>query len=70
MLKETKDKLCIQVPKDKQSRQPIERLIRIAAERDRSVSYVALEAILKYVDEYEANGAGKLPDDTVLRLGN
>jgi len=47
------DQIFVQFPKDKQDLQPMDRLKAIAEERNRSVSYVALEAILEYLDREE-----------------
>lgn len=42
--------LSIYVPKSKKDRKPIERLTRLARDRDRSVNYLIVEAILQYLD--------------------
>ena len=42
--------LSVYVPKNKKDRRPIERLSRLAKERDRSVNYLIVEAILEYLD--------------------
>jgi len=42
--------LSIYVPKSKKDRRPIERLSRLAENRDRSVNYLIVEAILQYLD--------------------
>lgn len=47
------DQIFVQFPKDKHDLQPMDRLKAIAEERSRSVSYVALEAILEYLDREE-----------------
>jgi hypothetical protein len=54
--KETLDKVSIYVPKNKLEFRPIERLARLAKEEDRSVSYLAVEAILTYLDAEEQKG--------------
>jgi len=45
--------LSIYVPKSKEEQHPIERLSRLAKDRDRSVNYVIVEAILQYLDREE-----------------
>jgi predicted DNA-binding protein len=47
------DKLSIYVPIGKQEKQPIERLVKLAKQHDRSVNYLVVEAILKYVEREE-----------------
>ncbi len=53
MQKQTMDKVSIYVPKNKIGDRPIERLARLADKHDRSVSYLAVEAILDYLNEEE-----------------
>jgi predicted transcriptional regulator len=48
--------LSIYVPKSKKDRRPIERLSRLAKDRDRSVNYLIVEAILQYLDREENRG--------------
>ena len=52
--KQTLDKVSIYVPKNKVANRPIERLAALADQQDRSVSYLAVEAILDYLREEEA----------------
>ncbi len=52
--KELVDKLSIYVPKSKAAQQPVERLMKIGAKKDRSVNYLVVEAILQYLDREEA----------------
>jgi len=47
--------LSIYVPKSKEDRKPIERLSKLAKDRDRSVNYLIVEAILQYLDRQEEN---------------
>ena len=47
------DKLSIYIPQRKMLEQPIERLIKLGEKRDRSVNYVAVEAILQYLEREE-----------------
>jgi predicted DNA-binding protein len=51
--KQTLDKVSIYVPKSKIGNRPIERLAALAQQQDRSVSYLAVEAILEYLKEEE-----------------
>jgi len=51
--KEILDKLSIYVPQSKLEKEPVERLIKLGAERDRSVNYLVVEAILQYLDREE-----------------
>ena len=53
MQKQTLDKVSIYVPKNKVEHRPIERLAKLAEKQDRSVSYLAVEAILDYLNEEE-----------------
>jgi predicted transcriptional regulator len=53
VLKQTLDKVSIYVPKNKVGNRPIERLAALADKQDRSVSYLAVEAILDYLREEE-----------------
>jgi len=45
--------LSIYIPKEKAKRRPIERLVKLAAKKDRSVNYLIVEAILQYLDRME-----------------
>ncbi|MDD4903494.1 MAG: hypothetical protein PHV11_01565 [Candidatus Bipolaricaulis sp.] len=51
--KELVDKLSIYVPKSKVTQQPVERLMKVGAKKDRSVNYLVVEAILQYLDREE-----------------
>ena len=53
MAKQTMDKVSIYVPKNKIQLRPLERLAKLAQKKDRSVSYLAVEAILEYLKEEE-----------------
>ena len=44
------DKLMVYVPQDKQPEEPIERLQRLARKADRPINYLALQAIIQYVE--------------------
>jgi predicted transcriptional regulator len=47
------DVLSAYVPQDKTAEEPVERLIKLGEERDRSVNYLVTDAILQYVDRKE-----------------
>ena len=51
--KEILDKLSIYIPQRKISKQPVERLIRLADKRDRSINYLVVDAILQYLAREE-----------------
>jgi predicted transcriptional regulator len=46
--------LSIYFPKSKADHNPIERLQHLAKEKDRSVNYLIVDAILQYLDRREA----------------
>ncbi len=49
-----RDNLTIYVPTEKQKERPIERLMKLAKQRDRSVNYLVVQAILEYLDGEES----------------
>lgn len=49
----TLDKISIYIPQSKMDQKPVERLIQLGAKRDRSVNYLVVEAILRYLDREE-----------------
>jgi len=51
--KPSAEKLSIYIPRSKMKLQPVERLIVLGKERDRSVNYLVVEAILQYLDREE-----------------
>jgi len=51
--KQLLDKISIYVPKGKLEHRPVERLIALAEEKDRSVNYLVVEAILEYLAREE-----------------
>jgi len=53
---ELRDKLSIYIPQEKLKGRPIERLIKMAKERDRSVNYLVVRAILEYLKREEKKG--------------
>lgn len=54
--KEILDKLSIYIPQPKAAEKPVERLMRLAEKRDRSINYLVVEAILEYLKREEAKG--------------
>ncbi|MCK4598694.1 hypothetical protein KAU37_02525 [Candidatus Bipolaricaulota bacterium] len=54
--KETLDKLSIRVTQKKQAERPVERLMKLADKKDRSINYLAVEAILEYLKREEEKG--------------
>lgn len=53
MAYEEQRQITIYVAKDRRDEKPIERLQRLAKKRKRSMNFVALEAILRYLEEEE-----------------
>jgi len=51
--KQLLDKISIYVPKNKLQHRPVERLIKLAEAKDRSVNYLVVEAILEYLSREE-----------------
>lgn len=51
--KTTLDKISIYIPDSKIGLQPIERLIQQGEQKDRSINYLVVEAILEYLDREE-----------------
>jgi predicted transcriptional regulator len=47
------DKLSIYVPQTKLDEKPVERLQKLSDKKDRSVNYLAVEAILEYLKREE-----------------
>jgi len=45
--------LSIYIPQSKQGQRPVERLMALGKERDRSINYLVVEAILEYLDREE-----------------
>lgn len=46
-------KLSIYVPQNKRKRQPLERLHQVAQQRDRSINYLVVQAIIEFVERQE-----------------
>ena len=51
--KELMDKLSIYIPEIKMRQRPVERLIRMGKNEDRSVNHLVVEAIIQYLDREE-----------------
>jgi len=51
--KEIFDKLSIYIPQSKMAQKPVQRLIRLGDKKERSVNYLAVEAILEYLKREE-----------------
>ena len=51
--KQLLDKISIYVPKSKLDQQPVERLLKLAEAKDRSVNYLVVEAILEFLKREE-----------------
>jgi len=47
------DKLSIYVPQTKQDEKLVERLLELSDKKDRSINYLAVEAILQYLKREE-----------------
>ena len=45
--------LSIYIPNSKKGKRPVERLIELAVERDRTVNYLVVQAIMEYLDREE-----------------
>ena len=48
MHKEIPDRLRIYIPHKKLEEKPVERLIKLGEQQDRSINYLVVEAILEY----------------------
>lgn len=45
--------LSIYIPKSKMDKKPVARLEKLSRDRDRSINYLVVEAILEYLDRHE-----------------
>jgi hypothetical protein len=50
---ERRDKLSIYIPQEKLNEQPLERLMKLAKARDRSVNYLVVQALMEYLRREE-----------------
>ena len=51
--KVTLNKISIYIPDSKIRQRPVERLIKQGEEKDRSINYLVVEAIMEYLDREE-----------------
>lgn len=51
--KTNQNKLSILIPKSKMDQKPVQRLIALGKKLDRSCNFLAVEAILQYLDREE-----------------
>ena len=51
--KEILDKLSIYIPQKKMEEKPVQRLIKLAEKRDRSINYLVVDAIIEYLKREE-----------------
>jgi len=51
------DMIAVRIPQKKMEKRPIERLIRLSQKRDRSLNYLAIAAILEYLEREEKKDA-------------
>jgi predicted transcriptional regulator len=47
------DKLSIYIPQSKMAQKPVQRLMKLADRKDRSINYLVVEAILEYLKREE-----------------
>jgi len=47
------DKMSIYIPEKRQAEKLVERLIKVAEKKDRSLNYVTVEAIAEYLERHE-----------------
>ncbi len=50
---ETGEKLGVYIPQEKQGDRPLQRLAKLAKQRDRSLNYLVVQAILEYLQREE-----------------
>lgn len=50
---ELRDKLSIYIPQEKLKEKPVERLMKMAKEQDRSVNFLVVQAIVEYLEREE-----------------
>jgi len=47
------DKLSIYIPQSKMGQKPVQRLMKLADKKERSINYLVVEAILEYLKREE-----------------
>jgi hypothetical protein len=50
---EVRDKLSIYIPQEKMKEKPVDRLMKLGKERDRSVNYLVVQALVEYLEREE-----------------
>ncbi len=45
--------LSIYIPKSKMAKNPVERLTKLAKQKERSINYLVVDAIIQYLDREE-----------------
>jgi predicted DNA-binding protein len=45
--------LSIYIPKNKMEKRPVERLMKLSKNKERSINYLVVEAIVQYLDREE-----------------
>ena len=48
------DKMSIYIPQSKIDQKPVQRLMKLAEKKERSINYLVVEAILEYLKREEA----------------
>lgn len=51
--KEIFDKMSIYIPQSKIDQKPVQRLMKLADKKDRSINYLVVDAILQYLNREE-----------------
>lgn len=51
--KEILDKLSIYIPQPKMAEKPVQRLMKLADKKERSINYLVVEALLEYLKKEE-----------------
>jgi len=51
--KEILDKMSIYIPQSKIDQKPVQRLMKLADKKDRSINYLVVDAILQYLNREE-----------------
>jgi len=51
--KTTLDKISIYIPQKQMKQKPVTRLVALAEQKDRSINYLVVQAILEYLDREE-----------------
>jgi len=55
--KEILDKMSIYIPQSKIDQKPVQRLMKLADKKDRSINYLVVDAILQYLNREEKKEA-------------